>query len=68
MKEHVIETVEVESHRNGTDKSINKYLKLGWVLIADWIVDYGEPGHRIETAHFLLGWVDHSHSPVHPVD
>jgi mannose/cellobiose epimerase-like protein (N-acyl-D-glucosamine 2-epimerase family) len=65
MKEHVIETIEVSS-RNGVDKNINEYLKLGWILIADWVVDYGEPGHRIETAHFLLGWIDRSCRPVHP--
>jgi len=42
VKERVIETVEIESYRQGADKRLNKYLKLGWVLIADWIVDYGE--------------------------
>jgi len=69
LKEHVVETVEIESRTSGTsdtDKQINKYLKLGWILIADWIVDYGDPRHRIETAHFLLGWIDRSRKPEYP--
>lgn len=66
MKKHVVETVEVAS-REGVDAVINPYLKNGWILIADWIVDYGEPGHRLETAHFLLGWVDHTRPAVHPM-
>ena len=65
MKERVVQTVEV-STRDRADKVINPYLRLGWILVADWIVDFGEPGHRIETAHFLLGWTDHSRPAVHP--
>lgn len=42
MKKHVVATVEIESHHRGTDKTINKYLKLGWVLIND-IFDLAYP-------------------------
>lgn len=65
MKEHIIETVEV-SRRDGVDKGINEYLELGWVIIETWVVGYGDPRERIETAHVLLGWIDRSRSPVHP--
>ena len=65
MKEYVTETVEVSS-RDGVDKAINLYLKLGWILITDWVVDYGNPANRAERAHFLLGWIDRSRPAVHP--
>ncbi len=70
MKEHVIETKEIisspRSSELGLDKDINEYLKLGWVIIANWVVDYDAPDRRLETIHFLLGWVDHSRKPVYP--
>ena len=71
MKEHVIETVEVTSRNppedyTRLDAKLNPYLKLGWVIIADWRTDYGSPEHRNETAHILLGWIDRSRLPIFP--
>ena len=65
MKNLVRETVEV-SRRDGVDKALNEYLSRGWVIVESWIVGYGDPNERIETAHFLLGWIDRNSEPNHP--
>lgn len=37
-------------------EKVNLYLAAGWLWVEKYITDYGEPGKRRETVHYVLGW------------
>ena len=62
MKHLVNETVEI-ARRHSTDKELNQYLSLGWIIVESWVVADGGPD-RLEKAHFLMGWINRATKPV----
>lgn len=57
------EIVELKSNQD-----VNKYLKAGWVLISQYIIDVGELGAPSGKPRFILSWQDAQNAPVHPED
>ena len=64
MRHLVTETVEI-ARWHSTDRVLNQYLSLGWIIVESWVVGDGGPD-RLEKAHFLVGWIDRATKPVHP--
>jgi hypothetical protein len=59
-----VETVEMSQY--DIPEKLNRYLKLGWIIVMRWVTDYGEPGVIHQIPHILLGWTDRETPAQHP--
>jgi hypothetical protein len=53
-------------HETADAATATKYLNVGWVLLSLHVKDYGDPGDRVESTVYCLGWKGSLGEPVVP--